>query len=128
MIAYIRCCNCKRKSRVIGTSFQYNECPDCKSTVVDLYMGRVPGWWTPEDELAAVAGTPKPPPVEKEPIKVYPTIKMEGTMADPLFIGWGIYAGVVYNPWWWVVVPLVVGSWFINPRWNKAKGWRWWHD
>jgi hypothetical protein len=31
------------------------------------------------------------------------------------------------SEWWLLWAPVVVVSWFINPRWDKQKGWRFKH-
>lgn len=45
----------------------------------------------------------------------------------PLIIAAGV-AGLAVSPWWIAFIPMVVASWFINPRWNKRDGWRFCHE
>ena len=141
MIVYVRCNNCDRKEKITGESFSYNECPTCKSNSIDLYMGSVPGWWTAEDEQAS---TSEPARMCTHPVnatscswcgwKATPSVLIDRTIRvrfspiDPFIVGLAIYLGFVEDPWWLVLAPLTVGSWFFNPRWSKATGWRFLHD
>lgn len=54
-------------------------------------------------------------------------MKFKGTLADPIFIGCAIYASFYHSPFWLLVIPMIAGSWFFGPRWDKQDGWRMWH-
>lgn len=117
MIFYLRCSLCHHQEKREGDYLGNFKCALCESNVVDLYSGRAPMWWIDGEECPASV---EPAPVER-------TFKVQFTPADPFFIAGAIYAAFTVNPWWLLVVPLVVGSWFFNPRWNKAEGWRFYH-
>jgi len=48
--------------------------------------------------------------------------------SDLIIIPFVIYLGVINSHWWWLLAPLIVTGWFINPRWSRSEGWRVKHD
>ncbi len=55
-------------------------------------------------------------------------MKIQVSLADPLFIVGAFWLGCVYNGWWVMLVPVVIASWFLNPRWSREAGWRIFHE
>lgn len=55
-------------------------------------------------------------------------MKLVATGADPLYLAAAIWAACTQSPWWLVFVPLVMASWFFNPRWDRENGWRFYHE
>jgi len=55
-------------------------------------------------------------------------MRVKGSLADPLLIAGSIYCAASQSIWWLLFIPWVVGGWFINPRWNKRDGWRFWRE
>lgn len=55
-------------------------------------------------------------------------MKIKATGAGPLFIIAAIYLTVTASLWWLVVIPLVIGSWFFEPRWDNESGWKFLHE
>lgn len=119
MIYYARCSHCRYQETGESNSIGNFQCPKCQSTTFDLYVGRVPPWWIDEAE------TPEPVAAS---ILIDRTFRVRFSPIDPFIVGLAIYLGFVEDPWWLLLVPLTVGSWFFNPRWSKATGWRFLHD
>lgn len=55
-------------------------------------------------------------------------MKIKATGADPLFILAAIYLASTTSLWWVIVVPIVITSWFFEPRWDSENGWKWFHE
>jgi len=54
-------------------------------------------------------------------------MQIKATGADPLFIVVAVWAGCTQDPLWFLVLPLIVASWVLEPRWDKENGWRFLH-
>jgi hypothetical protein len=119
MTFYIRCSKCHYQEKKEGNSIGAFKCPRCEGRTFDMKSGTPPSWWI--DEPQYVESEAQPAPVERR-------VKVQFSPVDPLFIAGAIYSGFVGNPWWFMVVPLIVGNWFFNPRWNRDEGWRFTHE
>ena len=50
-------------------------------------------------------------------------IRVELSVVDPFAVAAFAYMGWAESTWWWILVPIVVAGWFINPR-RDNTGWR----
>lgn len=44
-------------------------------------------------------------------------------VSDPFFLLAAAYLAITESGWWWFAVPVIIISWFFQPRWNKQDGW-----
>ena len=51
-------------------------------------------------------------------------MKMSMRLSDLVLIWISCYYGSTENPLVFLLVPVVISSWFFNPRWNSRDGWR----
>lgn len=47
---------------------------------------------------------------------------------DPFLILILAYLSTVISTWIYVLIPLVIIGWFINPRWSSKNGWKFKHE
>lgn len=53
-------------------------------------------------------------------------MRVQLSAADPILVAMAVYWVAGGHVWWLITFPLVILSWFINPRWSKAEGFRFW--